>query len=153
MESPTLPPSSRSQSAHGDDGRVPGVILVFSSGAPAARVLPLDSGALELGRDRGAGTIDDGRVSRRHARVAFEAGRCVVTDLGSQNGSFVDGERAAPHAAMHVYRVIRIGDSLLVPLADVRPYARADIRLIDGFVRGPAMQAVLDEAARAALAG
>jgi transcriptional regulator with PAS, ATPase and Fis domain len=133
---------------------VPGVVVVFSAGAPCARVIALAGGAVELGRgDGGPDKLDDGRVSRRHARVAFEAGRCVVTDLGSQNGSFVDGERAAAHAAMHVYRVIRIGDSLLVPLADVRPYERADVRFIDGFVRGPAMQAVLDEAARAAHAG
>jgi transcriptional regulator with PAS, ATPase and Fis domain len=133
---------------------VPGVVVVFSAGAPCARVIPLAGGAVELGRgDGGPDKLDDGRVSRRHARVAFEAGHCVATDLGSQNGSFIDGERAAAHATMQVYRVLRIGDSLLVPLADVRPYERADVRFIDGFLRGPAMQVVLDEAARAAQAG
>ena len=37
------------------------------------------------------GKIDDGRVSRRHALVAWQSGRFIVTDLGSQNGTFADG--------------------------------------------------------------
>src|SRR4051812_137448 len=153
MEPTTLPPSSSNQNPHRGDGDVPGVILVFSSGVPAARVLSLASGALELGRrDGSSGTIDDGRVSRRHARVGLDAGRCVVTDLGSQNGTFVDGEPVAARVPTPVRRVIRMGDSLLVPCADVRPFERAGVDTIGGFVRGPEMQAVLAEAGRAAQA-
>ena len=152
VDLPTLPPSTARHSAgRDDDEHVPGVVVVFSGDAPTARVMMVASGPLELGRhDASAGTIDDGRVSRRHALVAFEAGRCVVTDLGSQNGTFVDGELAVAHAPTLVQRVIRIGDSLLVPYADVRPFEGEGVRSIDGFVRGPAMQAVLEEAALAA---
>jgi len=146
-------PSTYLHDAGRDDARVPGVVVVFSGGAPSARVIPLPSGPLELGRGDGSGTIDDGRVSRRHARVAFEDGRCIVTDLGSQNGSFVDGKLATPHAPTPAQRVIRLGGSLLVPYADVRPVERAGVRGIDGFVRGPAMQAILEEVARAARDG
>jgi transcriptional regulator with PAS, ATPase and Fis domain len=154
MEPPTLPPSTRSHGAPGHDGEVPGLIVVFSSGVPSARVMPLTSGALELGRrDGGAGTVDDGRVSRRHAHVTMEAERCVVTDLGSQNGTFVDGLPIAAHAETRVRRVIRMGDSLLVPCADIRPLERGGVETSDGFVRGPAMQTVLAEAGRAAHCG
>jgi len=154
VDPPTLPLSIIGHGDGRDDERVPGVVVVFSGGAPAARVITLASGPVEIGRhDADAGTIDDGRISRRHARVAFEAGRCIVTDLGSQNGSFADGELAAAHAPTPVQRVIRIGDSLLVPCADVRPFEREGVRSVDGFVRGPAMQAVLEEAARAARSG
>jgi len=133
---------------------VPGVVVVFSAGAPAAHVIPLTD-PIELGRgsDGGnGGKLDDGRVSRRHARLAFDGRRCVVTDLGSQNGTFVDGSPAAPNAPTHAQRLIRVGDSLLIPCADVRPF-EAGVSSVDGFVRGPAMQALLAEAARHARTG
>jgi pSer/pThr/pTyr-binding forkhead associated (FHA) protein len=53
--------------------------------------------ASSSGGDGSTGKLDDGRVSRRHARVAFEAGRWMVTDLGSQNGTDVDGTPIAAH--------------------------------------------------------
>jgi hypothetical protein len=119
---PTLPPSIVGHHNGRDDGGVPGVVVVFSDGAPATRVMALASGPLELGRDADAGKVDDGRVSRRHALVAFEGTRCIVTDLGSQNGTLVDGALAVAHMPTPAQRVIRIGDSLLVPYADVRSF-------------------------------
>lgn len=38
-------------------------------------------------------TLDDGNVSREHARVSPGAGAYVVTDLGSTNGTLVNGVR------------------------------------------------------------
>jgi DNA-binding NtrC family response regulator len=128
--------------------------VVFSAGAPSARAIPLTAGTVEIGRgDTGDNKIDDGRVSRRHARLAFESGRCMVTDLGSQNGTYVDGELIASREARPAQRVIRVGDSLLVPCANVRPLERLGVQTIEGFVRGPAMQTLLEEAARAAHSG
>jgi transcriptional regulator with GAF, ATPase, and Fis domain len=127
------------------------VIVVFSGSAPAAWVIACGSSAVEIGRsDAGPGKLDDGRVSRRHARIAFEGGRCIVTDLSSQNGTFIDGKRAVARVPTPVRRVIRIGDSILVPTLDVQGFERAVVRIIDGFVRGPAMQAVLADVALAA---
>ncbi|HEX6837356.1 MAG TPA: sigma 54-interacting transcriptional regulator, partial [Polyangia bacterium] len=40
-----------------------------------------------------------------------------------------------------------------MPCADVRAFERAGVRTIDGFVRGPAMQALLADVARAARSG
>jgi len=150
----TLPPSAGSGGGPGTGERVPGVVVVFSGGAPAARCLRLESGALVLGRREGTtGKLDDGRVSRRHARVELRDGRWIVTDLSSQNGSSVDGELIAPQVPTVMHCVLRMGDTLLVPCADVGPLERAGVRSIDGFVRGPAMQAILDEAVAAAGSG
>ena len=155
MDPSTLPPSA---GAHRDDRddreRVPGVVLVFSGGAPGAQAMAAASGPFEIGRGlASARKIDDGRVSRRHARVAFDAGRCLVTDLGSQNGTFLDGVLAAANVATPAQRVIRVGDSLLIPTGDVRPFERAGVRSVDGFLRGPGMQALLEDVARAAQGG
>lgn len=47
-----------------------------------------------IGRDLGCDiTLADGRTSRRHARVFVHQGRWSVADLGSSNGTFVDGRR------------------------------------------------------------
>jgi transcriptional regulator with GAF, ATPase, and Fis domain len=153
VDPPTLPPSAADHDARGDGAPVPGLVVVFSGGAPAARVLPLAGGTLELGRGAGPGKLDDGRVSRQHAVVAIDGGRWTVTDLSSQNGTFSDGEPVVPGGAAQVQRVIRLGDSLLVPCGDVRPFERAGVRAIDGFVRGPAMQAMLEAVALAARGG
>src|SRR3954470_6328876 len=50
---------------------------------------------LLLGREvEGAGALaDDLQVSRRHARIArTEAGGLLIEDLGSRNGTFVNGQ-------------------------------------------------------------
>src|SRR5262245_14620916 len=49
---------------------VPGLILIWSGERPAFEVIPLEDGAIELGRGEVAGVrIDDKRMSRHHARV------------------------------------------------------------------------------------
>jgi len=46
---------------------------------------------LEVGRDQALGIVlEDGEVSRRHARISPSDGSVVVEDLGSRNGSFVN---------------------------------------------------------------
>jgi transcriptional regulator with GAF, ATPase, and Fis domain len=128
-------------------------VVVFTGGAAAARVIPLEAGSVVLGRGEGAGELADGRVSRRHALVALDSQRWRVTDLGSQNGTFVDGVAAAAHLPTPLDRVIRVGDSLVLPCDDLRRLERLGVRSIAGFVRGPAMQAVLAEVEDAARAG
>ncbi|MCC5871019.1 MAG: FHA domain-containing protein [Gammaproteobacteria bacterium] len=52
------------------------------------------SGDTIVGRSRQAGLyLPEGFVSRRHARLWLESGRLMVEDLGSANGTFVNGER------------------------------------------------------------
>jgi transcriptional regulator with PAS, ATPase and Fis domain len=124
-------------------------VVVFTAGTAATRIIIVDK-PVEIGRGDATGSkLEDGRVSRQHAVLACESGHCVITDLGSQNGTFVDGTAVEPHVPTRVERVVRIGDSLLVPYRDVRPLERSMVRVVDGMVRGPAMQAVLAEAANA----
>jgi DNA-binding winged helix-turn-helix (wHTH) protein len=54
----------------------------------------LGEGEHVLGRDPDADVfIDNTAVSRRHARISIAAGRVQLEDLGSHNGTFVNGRK------------------------------------------------------------
>lgn len=36
-------------------------------------------------------------VSRNHARISVESGKLILTDIGSSNGTFIDGKRLSPN--------------------------------------------------------
>jgi pSer/pThr/pTyr-binding forkhead associated (FHA) protein len=52
-------------------------------------------------------------VSRRHARFTFASGALSVEDLGSRNGTFVNGEAVHSRRRLKVGDAVRIGDYLL----------------------------------------
>lgn len=84
------------------------VNLEIVDGPGAGRQISLDR-PIEIGRDPSADVVlDDDLVSRRHARVAPLNGTAVVEDLGSRNGSFVNGNEV--HAPAH----LGPGDRLLI---------------------------------------
>jgi DNA-binding NtrC family response regulator len=126
---------------------VPGLLLVFAAGKPTFRAFELGDGAAVLGRE-GALAIDDPRLSRRHAEVTAEGGRFTVRDLGSRNGSFRDGIAVAESPAE--FRVLRMADSLLIAVADLRPFSAAAVEKADDVVLGPQMRTVFAEIVEAA---
>ncbi|MGZ6094315.1 MAG: sigma 54-interacting transcriptional regulator [Polyangiales bacterium] len=130
--------------------KTPGVVVLFAEGAPTFRVHDARKPVV-VGRvvKRGIVVVDD-RVSREHALVSEEQGRWTVRDLGSRNGTHVDGERVDEEMEGPAGMIVRVGGTLLLLVDDVTPLRRAH-RLDDPtFVRGPAMQAALDAIAQAA---
>jgi len=89
------------------------VELVIVDGPGAGLEFEL-SGALVVGRDENAGVvIEDPEASRRHASFSLEGDSVMVEDLGSTNGTFVNGERlSAAHTLTEGDRV-RIGTTIL----------------------------------------
>lgn len=68
--------------------------LVGVSSDIRGRQFPLLAGEHEIGRDEGLSIVlADPSVSRRHARLTVTPSDCVVTDLDSRNGTFVNGKR------------------------------------------------------------
>lgn len=75
-----------------------------------AHRVPLPPGATLLGRDaEPAAAFADVSVSRRHARVLVEEGCAAVEDLGSKNGTFVDGARIEGPTPLRDGSEVRLG--------------------------------------------
>lgn len=155
----TLEQSSHSSRSPGTAPR-PGLLVAFSDGAPLVRVLTLppistsgEGVEVDLGRGDAYGVPADPRISRRHARVRFAQGRVCVQDLGSQNGTVVDGRPVAGGAWQGAERVLRLGDTLILVCKDVQPLIEQGVKLDGGRVMGPSTQAALADVVRAARLG
>jgi predicted component of type VI protein secretion system len=64
----------------------------------------------------GAGRLaDDDEISRSHARISLDrSGFCAIEDLGSTNGTFVNGLRIAGPQTLSVGDTIELGGTTLV---------------------------------------
>ena len=73
-------------------------------------------GPILVGRSSSAALqLIDGKVSREHCRISADAdGRLAIEDLGSQNGTFVNGARVDGRAALQPGDEVAIGDSLFL---------------------------------------
>jgi hypothetical protein len=58
-------------------------------------------------------TVDDGSISRKHVEVLWDGKRAQVNDLGSTNGSLLDGQRVSK-APLAPDSVIEIGRTRIV---------------------------------------
>jgi two-component system response regulator AtoC len=91
----------------------------------------LPEGVVTLGRDPDAAVVlDDPRASRQHAILTLGSTICV-SDLGSANGTFVEGQRLVPHEPrpLALGQAFRIGSSRL--LVDVAPLARRSAKRVE----------------------
>ncbi|WP_437605321.1 sigma 54-interacting transcriptional regulator [Sorangium sp. So ce834] len=134
---------------------VPGIVLIFSGDQPRCAPIPLDRGAVVLGRGGVAGVplVDDSLMSRRHARIAYDGAAWTVEDLGSTNGTSVNGEPIRGEVRRDAIQVVGAGTSVFLALADIRSFARGAVRIEKESVLGPRLQLVYDTIVRAAAAG
>lgn len=87
-----------------------GGALLLSNGMK----VPVDKQSITIGRMPGSTiVIDDPRVSRQHAQVYVDQDRVILSDLGSTNGTFVNGVRIT-RAELNGQDDIAIGSSHLV---------------------------------------
>jgi NADPH-dependent 2,4-dienoyl-CoA reductase/sulfur reductase-like enzyme len=95
-----------------------------SSLAPAWSYTRLAPGeTVTIGRDHHSTLVlDHATVSRRHAEISYDNGSYLLRDLGSKNGTFINGELLEPRIAraLQPRDQLRIG-TLLTYMFDVRP--------------------------------
>lgn len=125
-------------------------------GAEAGRQLTL-SAPLEIGRkDDLSLSVDDSQVSRLHARISPSESGAVVEDLGSTNGTYVNGHPVHGHRHLLPGDRVRMGLTVLELRSTEQVAARASavgvmppVTELGKEVLNPATAAELDPAAAA----
>jgi pSer/pThr/pTyr-binding forkhead associated (FHA) protein len=95
----------------------PGRLLVLESDVlPPGAAVVLDQPEVLIGRDPNAAAMldGDGFVSARHALVRVRGGRPTIADLGSTNGTFVNGERIAAETLLEDGDEVAIGSTRML---------------------------------------
>jgi pSer/pThr/pTyr-binding forkhead associated (FHA) protein len=87
--------------------------LVMHSGPTPGKIFPMEGDVLTIGREAGnAIVINDAEVSRKHTQFVFQGGKYIVTDLGSTNGTFVNGQRLTGQHILQPGEVISLGEQI-----------------------------------------
>jgi transcriptional regulator with AAA-type ATPase domain len=144
----TVPESGRDRGGAGESG----LVIRWLFPATDGPVTPLSSPRIVLGRGDDCGTTLPGaEVSRYHAEIVRVGPVAVLRDLGSTNGTFVNGQaaREAPLARGHV---VRLGEwvGVVVAAGPAGGGAAAHGTIAPGLFGGPALRAVLEPALRVA---
>ena len=85
-------------------------LLTVLSGPMRGSNFRLRAGWRTIGRGEGVDiVIDDCRVSRRHATVELTAGRAVLRDAGSTNGTWLNDRRVTAEAELRDGDRLRVG--------------------------------------------
>jgi pSer/pThr/pTyr-binding forkhead associated (FHA) protein len=88
--------------------------LVVTEGALAGTTLTLTDAPITLGRaDESTLVLTDDYASTRHARLVPGESAWMVEDLGSTNGTFLDGRKVAGPTPVPLGQPIKIGTTVL----------------------------------------
>jgi len=89
--------------------------LVIRSGPAAGKVYPLETPDISIGRDNtNMIVINDAEVSRRHARMELRGATYVIQDLGSTNGTFVNGSRLSGIQVLNSGDAVSFGEGVVL---------------------------------------
>jgi len=96
--------------------------LVMHSGPTPGKIFPMDGDVLTIGREAGnAIVINDAEVSRKHTQFVFQGGKYIVTDLGSTNGTFVNGQRLTGQHILQPGEIISLGEQINLLFESIVP--------------------------------
>ncbi|MDY6845657.1 MAG: FHA domain-containing protein [Chloroflexota bacterium] len=89
--------------------------LSMRTGPNPGEAFPLEQAEVLLGRDLANDVaIGDPEVSRRHARFFMRDDDFFVEDLGSTNGTFLNGERISSPKQLRAGDVITFGENIVM---------------------------------------
>jgi diguanylate cyclase (GGDEF)-like protein len=88
--------------------------LIVLAGSDVGKMFKLDEGETVLGRSHRADIrLDDDSISRMHAKLSLHGATVQIEDLGSSNGTTVNGERVSLHGLRDGDK-IRLGETTIL---------------------------------------
>lgn len=89
--------------------------FVMRSGPTPGVTFPLEGDQLIIGRDSSNNVpINDAEISRKHSRLSFQGGKYVLEDLGSTNGTFINGQRLSGPAVLKPGDIVSLGEHIVL---------------------------------------
>lgn len=122
----------------------PGLVALWSG----TRAISIPCAASRRGEVIGRAWLEtvgltDERASREHCRVGLEDGQLALEDLGSRNGTHVDGRRITSKVELAWGAVVRVGQTVFLAVSDVTAYLGSPFGIEMGLLRGPTSSATL----------
>jgi hypothetical protein len=94
---------------------VSGWQLLVQQGPRTGQVFDLDKPVVTIGREASSDIVlEDPQVSRRHARLTLQGASYFVEDLGSTNGTFVNGRRVMSPTPLSPGDKLGLGDTVVM---------------------------------------
>jgi predicted Zn finger-like uncharacterized protein len=88
--------------------------LAITDGPDAAKIFRLDKPRVTIGRQSADILLNDRETSRQHAAFEVRDGHFFVQDLGSRNGTYVDGQRIDGEREISDKSEFRLGATTLM---------------------------------------
>jgi predicted component of type VI protein secretion system len=121
--------------------------LIVRTGPNPGVVIDLTKEVSMMGRDvTNDIVLGDAEVSRQHSRITRTPAGYVLEDLGSTNGTFVNGERLAAARVLNAGDLIGVGENVTLTFDSTSPESAATV------MGAPVGKATAGPAARAAAA-
>jgi len=101
--------------------------LIIKQGPVPGKVFEIAKRVITIGRDvKSDFVVNDAEVSRSHTRLTVQSDGCLVEDLASTNGSFINGQRITTGKMIRPGDVLGLGETVLMDFVFV-PDAEATV--------------------------
>jgi two-component system NtrC family sensor kinase len=89
--------------------------LYVIKGQDQGAFFDVDEGKISLGRDASNQIrLHDTEVSRRHAELSYDGSVCTIVDLGSSNGTYVNGQRVEKECQLSSSDRVQLGGTVML---------------------------------------
>ena len=97
---------------------VSGFQLFVQQGPQAGQAFVLNKSIITIGREAGNDIVlESPQISRYHTRLTLQGGVYVVEDMGSTNGTFLNGQRVLRPTPVTTGDLIGVGETILLKSA------------------------------------
>lgn len=101
--------------------------LIIKQGPVPGKVFEIAKQVITIGRDvKSDFVVNDAEVSRSHTRLTVHSDGCLVEDLASTNGSFINGQRITTGKMIRPGDVLGMGETVLMDFVFI-PNAEATV--------------------------